>query len=268
LEQHEMEIDWNQVKKQTLWSYDDLVKKLKTTLAYEFVQEHYNHTMKEAREYALKVQAGYLQDRGDTIFIEKIGANFDRLEDLQVKTYLDLIEQVDSREKCEIFIRQTGLGFDELIQTLNYLFRLVLPFKFPLRELIDADNEPQKGYFEILKRERIGSNLDILERGRTRKGRRHLSEATDIPESFNIALVHKADISRMAYVRGKTILHLCGGGYDTLDKIANANLEEMEKAMDAYYRTLGKSLANFQAVIPLTWIIGGAQILPRVVDLE
>jgi hypothetical protein len=79
--------------------------------------------------------------------------------------------------------------------------------------------------------------------------------------------VHKADISRLAYVRGKTVKYLCGGGYDSLEKIATANLPEMEEKMDAYYRTLGKSLADFRSVIPLSWMIGGAKILPRVVKV-
>jgi len=42
-------IDWNSVKKQTLWSYEDLIGKLLSVLAYDFVQEHYNHTMEQAR---------------------------------------------------------------------------------------------------------------------------------------------------------------------------------------------------------------------------
>jgi hypothetical protein len=59
---------------------------------------------------------------------------------------------------------------------------------------------------------------------------------------------------------------LCGGGYDSLEKIAKANLAEMEERMELYYRTLGKSLADFKSVIPLAWMIGGAQILPRVLE--
>ena len=39
----------------------------------------------------------------------------------------------------------------------------------------------------------------------------------------------------------------------------------MEEAMGAYYCRLGKTLADFQAVIPLAWMIGGARILPPVV---
>ena len=40
----------------------------------------------------------------------------------------------------------------------------------------------------------------------------------------------------------------------------------MEKAMGAHYCRLGKTLADFQAVIPLARMIGRARILPRVVE--
>ena len=261
-----MDIDWDQVKKHTLWSYEELVKKLLKTLAYGFVLEHYNHSMAEAGRYAEKVQECYLQGRREPAIVGRMQTNFERLEDLQLKTCLDLVRQVESREKCERFLLQAGYSFDDLIETLNYLFRWVLPFMTPVREFIDLNSESDKAYFEILKRERLVSNLDILEQGRTRDGRIRLSQATGIPNSFITELVHKADISRLAYVRGKTVLHLCGGGYNTLDKIARAEVGEMERAMEVYYRTLGKSLADFKAVIPLAWMVGGARILPVVVE--
>jgi hypothetical protein len=260
-----MEIDWEQVKRVSLWNYDELVMKLLKTLAYRFVLDHYNHTMGEAGKYAEKVQEGYLQGRSEPL-IEQMQNNFKLLEDLQVKTYLDLVSQVESREKCASFLERTGFGFNGLIETLNYLFRWVFPFITPARELIDVNNETERANFAILKEKKLGSNLDLLEQGRRRDGRMWLFQTTGIPERFIIELVHKADISRLAYVRGKTVRHLCGGGYDTLDKIANADLGEMEQAMEFYYKTLGKSLADFKAVIPLGWMIGGARILPRVFE--
>jgi hypothetical protein len=39
----------------------------------------------------------------------------------------------------------------------------------------------------------------------------------------------------------------------------------MKVRMETYYKTLGKSLSDFKAVIPLSWMVGGAKILPRVV---
>ena len=263
-----VKIDWDSVKKQTLWSYEDLMKKLLSVLAYNFVAEHYNHTMKQAQGYAREIRRGYLQDRGEmTAYIDSITAHLAELETRRIGTYSELVHQVANPEHCVAFLQQTDLDFDQLIQTLNYLLRWVLPFKTPMREFIDVDNDAEARYLEALKKQRIGSNLDLLEVGRTEAGRVQLASAAEIPEALVIALVHKVDISRLAYVRGKTVKHLCGGGYDTLEKIANANLAEMEEKMDAHYRTLGKSLADFRAVIPLSWMIGGAKILPRLVQV-
>jgi Domain of unknown function (DUF4332) len=262
----QMNIDWNEVKKQTLWSYEDLIKKLQDVLAYDFVQEHYDHTMRQAQGYAKKIRRGYLQDQGDkTGYVDNIAANLAKLETLQVGTYSGFICQVASRERCMAFLEQTDLDFEQLVQTLNYLFRWVLPFKAPLREFVDADSVTSTTYLEILKKQRIRSNLDLLEAGRAAAGRVQLSNSTGISMAFLTALVHRTDISRLAYVRGKTVKHLCGGGYDSLEKIAMADLAEMEEKMDAYYRTLGKSSADFRSVIPLSWMIGGAKILPRLV---
>jgi hypothetical protein len=60
-----MTIDWNRVKKQTLWSYEELIRKLQGVLAYDFVQEYYDHIMKQAQDYAQKIHRGYLQSRSE-----------------------------------------------------------------------------------------------------------------------------------------------------------------------------------------------------------
>jgi hypothetical protein len=176
------------------------------------------------------------------------------------------VQQVETREKCELFVNNTDVNFEELIQTLNYLFRWVLPFKLYLRELIDVDNNTYLAHLETLKQHKLKSNLDMLEHCRTRTGRTELSRATGISEIFILDLANRADISRLAYVRGKTVKHLCGGGYNTLDKIADSDLKEMDKDMTAYFRAIGKKFSDFKAVIPLDWMNGGAKILPRVID--
>lgn len=263
-----MKIDWNSVKKQTLWSYEDLIGKLLSVLAYDFVQEHYNHTMQQAQGYAASIRRGYLQDRGDTTaYVDSIAAHLRDLETRQIGTYSELVHSVATRPGCVAFLQKTDFDFDQLIQTLNYLLRWVLPFKTPMREFIDLDSHVSVELLEALKKQGIRSNLDLLEVGRTEAGRVQLASTTGTPIACVLALVHKVDISRLAYVRGKTVKHLCGGGYDTLEKIANADAAEMEEKMGAYYRTLGKTLADFRAVIPLSWMIGGAKILPRVITV-
>ena len=261
-----MTIDWNSVKKQTLWSYEDLIGKLLSVLAYDFVQEHYNHTMEQAQDYAASIRRGYLQDQGDmTAYVDTIADYLGDLESRRIGTYSELVHSVATRPECVAFLEKMDFDFDHLIQTLNYLLRWVLPFRTPLREFIDVDSHVGVELLEALKKQGIRSNLDLLEVGRTEAGRVQLASTTDMPVACVLALVHKVDISRLAYVRGKTVKHLCGGGYDTLEKLANADVAEMEEKMGAYYRTLGKTFADFSVVIPLSWMIGGAKILPRVI---
>jgi len=38
--------------------------------------------------------------------------------------------------------------------------------------------------------------------------------------------------------------------------------------MTAYYESIGKSFADFKTVIPLDWMIGGAKILPEIIEEE
>lgn len=261
-----MIINWDFVKKRTLWHYEDLIKKLDQALSYDFVQQFYNHTMDEAIDYVNEVHAGYLQHRGDRTWLDDLITNFTWLKRVGVQNYRDLVQQVDSREKCEAFVQASGMGFPELIETLNYLLRWVLPFPTPLREFFNTEDVTQMAYFQALKQQRIMSNLDLLAQGRTAAKRAQLASATGIPDEFLLSLIHKADLSRLAYVRGKTVRHLCGGGYDMLAKLATADLQEMEAAMSAYYQTLGKRSADFKAVVPLGALIGGARSLPKIVE--
>jgi hypothetical protein len=257
-------IEWDSVKKETLWSYEDLISKLQGVLSYGFVQEHYNHSMRQAQAYSRDIRRGYLQDRGDmAVYIDRMSTYLQKLEGSQVGTYSDLVQQVATRERCAAFLEQTHYDFEPLIQVLNYLMRWVLPFKTPLRELIAVESETELGYLAALKKQKIGSNLDLLEMGRTAEGRNRLANRAEVPLDAVLALVHKADISRLAYVRGKTVRHLNGGGYNTLEKLASADQATMEERMDAYFRSIGKSLADFKSVIPLAWMVGGAKILPR-----
>lgn len=261
-----MVINWDYVKKRTLWSYEDLMKKLYQTLGYQFVQEHYNHSMDEAIDYLDQIHAGYMQQRQDCAWLLGLRTNFSWLKRVRIQNYLDLVQQVDSREKCEAFLKASGFGFAELIETLNYLLRWVLPFPTPLRDFFDTNDAMQMAYFQALKQQHINTSLDLLEQGRTPVQRLRLAEKSAIPFDFLLRLVHQADLSRLAYVRGKTVRHLCGGGYDTLAKLASADCEAMEAAMNAYYYSLGKRPQDFKAVVQLGPLIGGAKRLPRVVE--
>ena len=57
------------------------------------------------------------------------------------------------------------------------------------------------------------------------------------------------------------------GRHNTLDKIATADMQNMEEDMTVYYVTLGKNFSDFKAVIPLDWMIGGAKVLPKIIEV-
>lgn len=261
-----MEIDWEQVKKKTLWHYEDLIKKICDVLRYGFVQKYYNHTMSEAVSYSERIRQGYRQHEKEPAFIIEIANHFRTLDELEIKDYYDLLRRVDTKAQCTVFLQETGFSFEALIQDLNYLFRWVLPFKCPVKELMDTMDTADNTFLDRLKKQKIRSNLDVLENCCTKQRRGRFSRETGLAEELLLELVHRADLSRIAYVRGKTIRHLCGSGYCTLDKIAEADIKKMEADMTAYYESIERNYSDFKAVIPLDWMIGGARLLPRVVE--
>jgi len=168
-------------------------------------------------------------------------ASFKKLQAFRIASYGDLVQRVETREKCQAFLGQTDLSFDELISVLNYLFRWSCLLRFPAREFLAVEDAVQAGYLGQLKRHRVCINLDILERGRIRAGARSCPVFTGVPEPFLLVITHKADIFSSRLCARKNSEPSVWGGYDTLKKIADADAAKMEKDMAAYYRTLGKS---------------------------
>jgi len=262
-----LEIDWALAKKKTLWHYEELIEKILEVLDYNFVQEYYNHTMDDAAGYSTKLQQGYLLNGKEATYISQITKDFELLNTFGVKNYFELLQRVGTKANCEKFLEETSFNFESLIQLLNFLFRWVLPFKCYTRELVETIKGADKNDLTILKNINLKSNLDILDKCRTRNNRLQKSKETGLEESFILKLTHRADISRLAYVRAKTIKHLCGGGYNTLDKIVSADISKMEEAMTVYFAKAGKCFSNFKVVIPLDWMIGGAKVIPKILEI-
>jgi hypothetical protein len=223
--------------------------------------------MLNAAIYSNRLQKGYLLNGKEATYISQITRNFELLNSFEVKNYSDLIQQVNTKDNCESFLENNRFNFESLIKLLNFLYRWILPFKCSVKELVDTILDQEKDYLPILKGEKIRSNLDILEICRLKQSRSELSNKTGIKQAFILELTHRADISRLAYVRGSTIKHMCGGGYDTLNKISAACIEKMAVDMTAYFKSIGKKFSSFKAVIPLDWMIGGAKVLPKIIEV-
>jgi hypothetical protein len=122
-------------------------------------------------------------------------------------------------------------------------------------------------YYEVLKQHNVMNNFDVLEQGQTGKGRSNLAEQTGLPQAFITSLAHRADIVRLPQVRRKTLLPVCGAGYDSLNKIACADVAEMESGLDAFFRSsLGKSWINYRSLIVLKEMVTTARVLPVIME--
>lgn len=256
-----MEIDWDIVKKMTLWNYEDLLKKIMSVLSFKFVQGYYNHDMKEAGTYVREL-LGY--DKKYDEYIGKMVDVFKKLDSLRVENYADLVDKVGTREKCEELVRKTKLPFEDLISALNYIFRWVLPFRnVYLRQLIDEDNEAYKDYVKRLSEHGTKFNLDIIEHGRTKNGRKKLSKEIGIPEAFILDLVNRADLTRLPYTSKKTVIHLCKAGYDTIVGLATVDVEKLKQDMKSYFEKGGIRLGPF---IDIAGLVTWARKIPKIVE--
>jgi len=257
-----MEINWDLVKEMTLWHYEDLIKKMLKVLSYNFVQKYYGHTMKEAGSYLRKL-LGYNPKYEE--YMTKLSNSFQKLDSLKIQNYGDLVHRVETREKCEELLRSTEISFQELISTLNYIFRWVLPFRnVYLSQLVETSNEPQKTYISKLRKCNIRFNLDVLEHAGTKEGRIKLSEETEVPEAFIFELVNRADLTRLPYMSSKTVDHLCSAGYTSIDKLARVRAEKLKEDMKTYFDGKGIKLGPF---IDIKGLACWARAIPKIIEV-
>jgi hypothetical protein len=260
-----MQPDWNYVKKTTLWHYEALIKKLSVLVAYPVVWKAYNHNMAQASVFALNLFPDKNVDAGE--YPAQILDTIMYLKPAGISNWGNLLEKIATREACTAFVTENNLNFEKFIDLLNYLLRWALPFLTASRELLAHENTQEMSYYPILKQHGLMNSFDILEQGYTVEGRRALAEHTGLPQDFVTSIAHRADIARLPYVRRKTILPVCGAGYDTLAKIATADLAQMEADLEAYFQRIqGKPWKNYKSIIVLKGMVAAARALPVIME--
>jgi hypothetical protein len=256
-----MHSNWDYVKKTTLWSYEDLIKKLNVLTSYPVLWQAYNHDMTQASNFIHRLfpESGV----GTGEFPARVLSIIERFKTIGITDWNHLLTKVHTRAECDAFIRRYDLVFEEFIQVLNYLLRWAFPFETASRELLAPQSPQEMSCYPSLKEHGLKNGFDILEQGCTPAGRRALVDRTGIPLLLMTRLVHRADIARLPYTRRKTILPLCAAGYDNLLKIASADLAQMDSDMESYYaRTQGKSWQDYKAVIVLKHLVTCARAVP------
>lgn len=260
-----MGIDWKEVGRlvKPSPSYEELIKRIREVLSYGFVKKYYNHNMKEAEEYSTRLLGCDPKQRYRE-FMERLSKVFKQLDSLNVQSYSELIHLVETKEKLEEFHNRTNLALNELIRVLKYLHSWVLPTKMYLRELIDKKSQTQNEYTTILGKNNIKFTLDILDKGSSKETREKIAIDTSIPEDFVHDLANRAGFTRMPYISGKTVKHYFGGGYNSLEKLASADLKQLTKDMTEYFESIGMRLRR--SFIELDSNMTIAKILPRIIE--
>jgi len=260
-----MQPDWNYVKKTTLWHYENLIKKLSVLMAYPVIWKAYNHDMPKATIFAMHLFPEKNIEASE--YPAQILDTIARLKPAGISDWGSLLAKIATREACMAFVTEYNLNFEPFIDLLNYLLRWAFPFLTASRELLAHENTLEMSYYPILKQHGLMNSFDILEQGYTVECRRALAEHTGLPKDFVTSIAHRADIARLPYVRRKTILPVCCAGYDTLAKIASADLAQMETDLEAYFqRTKGKPWKNYKSVIVLKGMVAAAQALPVIME--
>ena len=260
-----MQPDWTYVNKTSLWNYDELLKKLNDVLTYPVIRQAYNMDMSLAAAFCQHLFHGNNIEADG--YPAQILATMTQLELVGVVNWSDLLCRISCRDDCMVFIGDNNLQFEELINILNYLLRWGFPLQIATRELLDHHNSLEMSYYEVLKQHKLMNNFDVLEQGQTGKGRSNLAEQTGLPQAFITSLAHRADIVRLPQVRRKTLLPVCGAKYDSLNKIACADLAEMESGLDAFFRSsMGKSWIDYRSLIVLKEMVTTARVLPVIME--
>jgi hypothetical protein len=260
-----MEINWEEVDELVKPSpnYETLVNNLLNLFPYEFVREFYSLDMNELREYTKKLLGQDSRQRY-TDYILNLNLTFLKVENVGINSVLEIVYEIDNKEKLAEFSNKNSISIQELIRVLKYLFNWFFPSKTYLREIIDKEEETHIDYVKELREFDVRFTLDIIELGRTKSGREELSKKSNIPMWFILDLVNRADFTRMPYIRGSTIKHYFNIGYNSIEKLSEANLEQLESEMKAYLEEEGIKLSR--SFIELDSGIEIAKILPKIIE--
>lgn len=256
-----MAIDWNEIQKALfpVKDYEDLSRRWKEAFAYPCVVEAYNISMPAMADYTRHLLGEDTRKRYED-YCGLLVEIFDKFNNAEVRDILDLTSRVDSRQRFEAFASQSGIPPKEIVTTLTYLIYWFIPGNKYLSSLVRNDN-PILEAMKTLRGQGIRTNLDALQRGKTKKERETIARESGLPETVVTEIVNRADFSRMPWASKATISNIIGAGYPSLDHLAGADPQQLYDDFFRYGQAIGKNL-KFGNEIESSYRI--AKILPRI----
>ena len=237
-----MPVDWSEVQKSIspIKDYEDLCQRLHESFSYPFVCVAFNKTMPELANYTQLCVGGDPRGRYNE-YASLLNKIFAQLHKAGVHNVLELIGQVETCEKFENFVAQSGIQPRDIAVALKYLIYWFIPMGKYLSGLVRDEPEISEA-IKVLRESGVRTNLDLLQRGITPAGRKALAEASRLPEAVISELVNMADFSRLPWASKATISNIMGAGYASLSQLRNANPEQLYADFYRYGQAIGKNL--------------------------
>jgi hypothetical protein len=257
-----MPVNWAEVQKALvpIKDYEDGCRRLSKSLAYPFVTHAYNLSMPALADYTQKLLGGDARGRY-TEYLSKLTGTLSQLHDTGVQDVLDLMKRIDTREKLENFVEQSGMHALDLVMLLWYLVYWFIPAEKYLSGLV-CDDPDVTNDIQILAELGVRTNLQLLQQGLTPPKRQSLAEQSGLPVEVVLGLVNRADFSRLPWASKATISNLIGAGYASLAQLADADPHKLYADFFRYGKSIGKNLKLGNEIENSHRI---ARIIPRLV---
>lgn len=237
-----MQVNWDEVQKSLfpVKSYEELCGRLQASFAYPFIRQVFNYSLSGLADHTRLLLGGDARGRY-TEYAEKLTSLLARLHQAGVFDILELLSQVGRREQLELFSQEKQVPAHEIVVLLKYLLYWVVPAEKYLSGLVRNDPVASQA-IKALGELGVRTNLELLQQGMCRSGRQALAEASGLPEEVILALVNRADFSRLPWASKATISNIIGAGYASLAQLANADPEQVYADFFRYGKAIGKNL--------------------------
>lgn len=156
------------------------------------------------------------------ILKQDIDKNLDIIKSYNVKNLNDLLTRLKNKDKIEDFFKQTGLSKNYLA----VLKRVVKGYRQKPNRIKDFPNISKK-VVEKLEKLKLQNTLKLYDEIRTSEKRENLSQKTGINRKDILKLAKLTDLSRIRWVNHTFAFMLLDSGFDTVQKVANAEPKKM-----------------------------------------
>lgn len=156
------------------------------------------------------------------ILEEDVDKNLNKIKKYDVKNLNELLIALKDKSKIQNFSKQSGLSE----KYLSVLKRVVNGF-LPKPNRIKDFTFISKNIVAKLEDMDLKNTLKLYEEIRTRKKRNEFSKKIGIDKIEVMKLTKLTDLSRIRWVNHTFAYVLLEAGYDTVEKVANANYKEL-----------------------------------------